>query len=284
MMALPYVMMFAMRPGKLRVVAAVMVPALIMAMLKTASRGGMASFLALFVATIIVSQKRQRKTYFILLGVAVITMALAPHAGLMERISALISGNDYNFEAKGGRIEVWKHGLVLMATHPILGVGFGAYQWANAATVGLYATAHNAYIQLGAELGFGGSILFFTAIVSAFKCGWWARRHSAAEEMVGGKRIESFERALATASLISLVAHLVSCVFLSMAYDAMTLLVLAVPTSLAMGMSTRQGVPARDVRPGVSRGRLGARQPMRRGAPVRGAPPVRGVASGRASV
>jgi 4-amino-4-deoxy-L-arabinose transferase-like glycosyltransferase len=76
MMALPYVMMFAMRPGKLRAVAALMVPALIMAMLKTASRGGMASFVALFVATIIVSQKRQRKTYVILLTMAVITRHL----------------------------------------------------------------------------------------------------------------------------------------------------------------------------------------------------------------
>jgi hypothetical protein len=118
-----------------------------------------------------------------------------------------------------------------------------------------------------------------TAIVSAFKCGWWARRHAAIEVTAGGKPVDSFERSLATASLISLVAHLTSCLFLSMAYDAMTLFALAVPASLALGMSMRQGVPARDSQTPVNRGRFGARQPVRRGTP-----PVRGVASRRASV
>jgi len=46
----------------------------------------------------------------------------------------------------------------------------------------------------------------------------------------------AFDRMLATAALCSLIGELTAAIFLSMAYDAMTLFALAVPTGLAMSL------------------------------------------------
>lgn len=272
-MALPYAMMFAMRPGKMRWAAYATVPALVVAMLKTGSRGGLVALAVLFVALLTVSTKRQRKAYSILLAVSVVTMMIAPHADIVARLREVISGTDYNYTSQGGRLEVWKHGIVLMLTHPLLGVGIAAYETANATTNATWATAHNAYIQIGGELGIAGLVVFLVAIRAAFKSGWRMRRQSAADQARGNEQPESFEHALATASICSLVAVLTAALFLSMAYDAMTLFALAVPTSLALGVARSH---RQVLEPSAALARGGARQPVRRSPqPVRGAAPSR---------
>jgi len=81
------------------------------------------------------------------------------------------------------------------------------------------------------------------------------------------------ERDLATASILSLVAQLTSALFLSMAYDAMTLFALAVPASLAIGVALQPAAQAaQPVHPVVAGRRFGGRQLGRRSPqPVRGA-------------
>lgn len=170
-----------------------------------------------------------------------------------------------------------------MLTHPILGVGVGAYEAANATTAGSWKTAHNAYIQIGVELGIGGILCFLLAIRAAFRSGWKARQASAPTGHDVNEFL-AFDRMLATAALCSLIGELTAAIFLSMAYDAMTLFVLAVPTALGMGVAAStigarltNGAPA-----GNPRNRAGwrsARRPAMQPVPV----PVPVVRSARAA-
>lgn len=62
---------------------------------------------------------------------------------------------DYNTSAQGGRLEIWKRGLSLMVTHPLLGTGAGTYTIADGTTHegGKWSTAHNSFVLIGVELG-----------------------------------------------------------------------------------------------------------------------------------
>jgi O-antigen ligase len=183
-----------------------------------------------------VATKRQRKAFLILFPVIALTLMLLPHSNIIARFAELTGGSDYNFEARDGRWPIWKRGIGLMLTHPFLGVGVGAYEIANAVTSNSWKTAHNAYIQIGVELGVGGLIAFFLAIRHALRSGWKVRVFTAPKEGADSDERLAFDHLLATAALCSLIGQLCAAIFLSMAYDSMTLFALAVPTGLAMAL------------------------------------------------
>jgi O-antigen ligase len=59
-----------------------------------------------------------------------------------------------------------------MVEHPFVGVGGGAFHIAEGVTRGAAGTwwaAHNSYLQVGAELGLGGFVLFFWFLYSALR-------------------------------------------------------------------------------------------------------------------
>lgn len=78
-------------------------------------------------------------------------------------------------EARSGgiRLHLWKESLLIFAQFPLLGAGFGqfAYQHLQLAAelrnpeiVGLYNNAHNIVMQLAAETGLAGLLVFFSTI------------------------------------------------------------------------------------------------------------------------
>lgn len=232
---LPYAVFFATRPGRLRTPAMVMIPVLIAALLKTSSRGGAIALAVLGIALIVFAPKRRRWLYASILGAMLLTLVLVPHSGLVERFSELSGSQDYNFSSRDGRIEVWKRGFGMMLTHPMFGIGVRAFEVANGNLAHSWINAHNAVVQIGAELGIGGLVAFLVAVVAAFQAALAMVRRARAVPVAAQDSVAEFDRALATAALCSLIAELTSAMFLSMAYDAMTLFVFAVPTSLALG-------------------------------------------------
>ena len=135
----------------------------------------------------------------------------------------------------------------MMFSHPVLGVGVGAFIAANGATSGSYVDAHSAFVQIAAELGIIGIATFLVMIAFAFKS-IWRRRRALAAAPIGTREEQSLDAALATAALCSLVAELTAAAFLSMAYEAMTLFALTVPVALAMAnraSATQRSLPAR---------------------------------------
>jgi O-antigen ligase len=258
---LPYLVMVATRKGKLQVIAMIAIPITVAAVVKTVSRGGIIALAVCAVTLLVVAPKKQRKYYIVLLVMMVATVLIAPHDSLSERFSLLSGSQDYNFNARDGRIEVWKRGMNMMFTHPILGVGVRAYEVANGTTAHSWVNAHNAVVQIGAELGIGGFITFFVMFWAAFQAARMVRRRYAPTANGFASPQAEFEYSLATAALVSLVTELASAMFLSMAYDAMTIFVVAVPAVLALGVGSVAPARNRVVARGALRGAAPPRKP-----------------------
>ena len=236
---LPYLVMFATsRGGKLRALAIAAIPITVIAIVKTVSRGGTVALGVCAITLLLLAPKKQRKYYIALLVIMAAAIFLAPHQGLVERFSTLSGDQDYNFNARDGRIEVWKRGIGMMIAHPLLGIGVTAYMYANGAAAHSWVNAHNAFVQIGAELGVGGLIAFTWAVVGAFRAGWLIRRRTAPTAQGFRSPEDEFDYAFATAALCSLATTITAAMFLSMAYDTITLLAMAVPAALTVRSSS----------------------------------------------
>jgi len=151
-----------------------------------------------------------------------------------EQMSTILSDRDYNFTEENGRIQVWGRGVGYMLQHPLLGVGpnnFPAAEgklspFAARQQLGIgvrWSAAHNSFIQVGAELGIPGLVLFLGIIASAFG----ALRRSSRSALADPQQTRSQLTHTLTASLIGFV---VGSFFLSLGYHEIlyTLVALAV--------------------------------------------------------
>ena len=240
---LPYPIMLARWRGAVRWVCLAIIPILIAGILKTASRGGIIALGVVGLSMLWLVGPRYRKAYLLVLVVVLALVPAMPHQQLVQRWDELNTATDYNFTARGGRLEIWKRGIGFMTSHPLLGVGVRAYEVAGGITANSWLNAHNALIQIGAELGIGGLVLFLLVIAAAFRAGFRVRRWSAPAS--GPPRESDLTYLLATAAICSLIGTLSAAMFLSMAYDALTIFTFAVPTGLALVAPVAAARPVR---------------------------------------
>jgi putative inorganic carbon (hco3(-)) transporter len=66
-------------------------------------------------------------------------------------------------ESAGGRIDAWSEGLIMLRSHPALGVGYGHFTDHHS------YTAHNSFVLCFAELGLIGYVIWLGMIVVPFK-------------------------------------------------------------------------------------------------------------------
>jgi hypothetical protein len=125
----------------------------------------------------------------------------------------LTGGRAYtaNEESAGGRIDAWSEGLRMLASHPLLGVGHGAF------TDHHYYTAHNSFVLCFAEVGFIGYFIWLALIIVAYK----GLSHTV-DTMPPG----SEERRMAMLLRASLIGFLTCGFFLSKAFDSLLYLLL----------------------------------------------------------
>src|SRR5215469_7225563 len=72
----------------------------------------------------------------------------------------------------GARWPVWQAALRLILEHPVIGVGAGVFEVAEGLShggAGKWSTAHNSFLQIGAELGIPGLALFVFLLYRAVK-------------------------------------------------------------------------------------------------------------------
>jgi O-antigen ligase len=147
---------------------------MIVGIIKSGSRGGFVGLLIISVLLLIRSSKQARKYALIaILGGAILFVAAAPTA-YWARINTIFSlENDYNMHQQTGRMKVWENGLKMVAAHPLMGVGIGGFNIAHADFSGtnINISPHNSFLQIAAELGLPGFLLFmaiiFTSIFAA---------------------------------------------------------------------------------------------------------------------
>ncbi len=160
------------RRGLERCLAVAIVPLAVAVAIKTQSRGG---FITLTTVAIFVCLRLLRQTFVtriaVLVGLVLLLVAFGP-VGYWDRIGTMWGADPSSQSEKavydatglwGARWDEWMNGLTLMLSHPVLGVGAGVYTVGEGALhggAGKWSAAHNAYLEIGAELGVGGLGLF----------------------------------------------------------------------------------------------------------------------------
>ncbi|MDO9583013.1 MAG: O-antigen ligase family protein [Desulfomicrobium sp.] len=219
--ALPIVYFFmSSRKGIAKVVLSGALLTLLFAFILTVSRGG---FIGLMVIALLILFKDRYRSWVVKLAVlAVLTLAFVQFAPdtYWDRMKTITSEDDYNLTADYGRKQLWLRGLGLMLDNPVTGVGAGAfmtglgYSYGDAG--GKWLTAHNAFVQIGAELGVGGFVLFILLILTSIR--WMRRLRNKYASRPGDFKNHLW---LITALEVSLWGYVATAMFLSAAYFAM---------------------------------------------------------------
>lgn len=177
--------------------------------LKTGSRGGFVTLIA--VTAMLLYQKGARYALkclpFFLVFAAIIVVNSPPEQ--LERMMTVfgVESSDPKNTPPESRTELWKLSWGVMMESPVFGCGLGQLTSANGrAAGGNWHTAHNAYLQIGAELGVAGLAAFIAMLVNSFKS-----LHS--------ERFNFIRPWLADGVMASLFGLCVGSVFLSWAYQ-----------------------------------------------------------------
>ncbi len=197
------------RAGLLGILAAVM----LLAVVFSESRMGLiACILSLALMASILALRRQhlwapRAGAGVIVALVALTATLVLWVGpdsVIARFADLPQQEGPRAEA-GGRLAIWKDTLRLIGARPIFGVGLGGFEaaYTKVQTVDLGAVvdyAHNDYLQIAAELGIAGAMIFwgiiFALTVQTLRASW--------------SRKEPWRRSVAlgaTGALVALLLH-----------------------------------------------------------------------------
>ena len=133
-----------------------------------ASRGGFLGLLASSIFIIQTSRKRVRN--LALLAAALLPLVLLAPSSPVVRF---LHPNTGDQQAAAARKIAWVAGMRMIEAHPIAGIGLGNFkplmdQYADPGT-NFREIAHNTYIELAAELGIPGLLIFLFILISAYR-------------------------------------------------------------------------------------------------------------------
>lgn len=198
-------------------------------MVKSGSRASFIAFgsIALFLLLGYRSVPSTRRIVSVIVAVGVVLAA--GREDFWNRMRTLLQPSmDYNWVGReeDGRMEIWKRGVSYMLARPALGVGVGVFDVADGLLApqarrqqyGLgwrWAAAHNSFVQIGAEAGILGLVLFLAVL-------WFAFRTTTG--VAFGTRAPPptpAQRALGQALTAVLIAYCINGFFLSQAYGVL---------------------------------------------------------------
>ena len=232
-------------PG--RYIAALTSALAVTTILLTRSRGGLVSLCVVLALLLVRASSRQR------MGTAVVVLACVLILGAFgskeywERMATIWdSGGGPAVSAYdatgvwGARWPIWRASLWLMLEHPVIGVGAGVFDIAEGLShggAGKWSTAHNAFLQIGVELGIPGLVLFIFLLYRTVKNCHIVMRLARQHPQL------SVEAWLASGVELSLYGFIVAAFSLSQAYSSMLYLLVAISVVLARLASQRNRVP-----------------------------------------
>ena len=240
-MAVPLAVFFIVRSGSTlrRLTAAGALAVLVVAFIWAGSRGGFLALLAVG-AFLLLRYTAVHAVWRGLVTAALVLLFVAAASDTYWDQMRTITKpeDDYNFTGDQGRVQVWKRGLWYMETHPILGVGAANFPTAEGTLSPLaraqafehgvkWSAAHNSYLEIGAELGVPGLLLFLVLLGSGFVS---LRRVRTAVGKIHSRSPPPVQLAQAFAG--SLIGFMVGGFFLSLAYHELLYVLLALITGL----------------------------------------------------
>jgi O-antigen ligase len=167
-----------------RTLATIPVGIMILALILSFSRGGWASFIAglLFFSLVVWRKDRPSLTRVAALGLVIlfivggilIKVGVAPFNKRFQSIET-----QYRVEeiSKIERVSVWKSTFSMIRDYPLTGIGWGAFKSAYPAyrrdhLFYGFAFAHNDYLQIAADCGIPGLMLFLLFVFMVFREGF----------------------------------------------------------------------------------------------------------------
>ena len=238
LVVIPFALYLGSRGGVWRAIGWGSTLLLVAGVVRTGSRGGFVGLAALAI-WMIVHVRPMRRRVLVAVGVAaasVVLMLTASPATKERFMSILHPTEDYNYTYREGRIQVWRRGIGYMMHRPLLGVGVEGFGVAEGVLSGKknegsgikYSAAHNMFVQIGAELGVIGLLVFIRML--------WAAAAGCRRIMRLARRLQMPEEAhMAEAALGAFVAWLVGGFFLSVAYAPITFFIIAVCIAVRLG-------------------------------------------------
>jgi O-antigen ligase len=227
----------------MRIAGALAVPLCAAGVFLSLSRGGFVALGALLIAGTVFSGRWRGAITAMLVAVAVGGIVyfteLAPLPA-RERVTNTSGGS--------GRSDLWTVGWRMVQAHPITGVGIGNFQAVSAdyvlqpgATTRadlIFSAApkvtHNTYLEVMAETGVPGLLLFVAAIVTCMACALKAAR-------IWARRAHASAEALARSVFLGLVGMLTADFFISNMFSKLLWVMLALgPAMLAIARSEAQ--------------------------------------------
>jgi O-antigen ligase len=163
-------------PGRARLIAIAATVALVLCVIATGSRGGTLALLAgVIVFALGLRGERGVMMFMALILGGVLTWTTAPQSFRDRMVSLTNLENDYNYTHDTGRKAVWKRGRQYWRENFVVGVGAGNFPmaeglgWSERGDTGKWSAAHNAYVQVFAELGTIGGSIFVLVLLGAAK-------------------------------------------------------------------------------------------------------------------
>src|SRR5438309_1051684 len=146
---------------------------------------------------------------------------------------------DYNATSEAGRLKIWARGVGYMVENPVFGVGLFNFQVAEGTIsplakrqqrgIGvLWGAAHNTFVQVGAELGIPGLLLFIGVVATAFR----SLRRVAAQPARASPPVDQVAR-LAQSLMAAIIGFVVGAFFLSLGFADMFYTLVALAVALA---------------------------------------------------
>jgi O-antigen ligase len=228
------------RPLAARLGAAVVIPVCTAGVFMSLSRGGLIALLALLLAgPFLAGRWRPVMAGLLVLVVASGFLYFTQIASLPARERVTNAGEG------SGRTDLWTVGLRMVRAHPLNGVGVGNFPIVSPDYVlqpGLIKRSelifsaapkvtHNTYLEILAEMGFPGLLLFLGIVATSLLCAWRAARLWARRGAVGME-------ALARSALLGLIGLLVADFFISEMYGKLLWTMLALgPAMFAVARS-----------------------------------------------
>lgn len=228
--------------------------------LMTQSRGGFLA-LAVFGGVYLLGQRKRARTLFVMGLLAVAVIAIAPR-GVWERVrglgNATSTANLGTVDREGSarqRFEIWRVAFSLIQHNPISGVGFGAYGPAHAVeqVAGGFdpiargpRDTHSTYLNVAAETGIPGLILFLGTVVAALVGVDRIRRRWKAVLPDESSRLFALELGLVAFMLAGLFGSFsrLSFVYLHMAYMYAAARAVAEEGAAVVGAAGTRAAPA----------------------------------------
>lgn len=227
----------------------------------SSSRGGFVGLVAVGLAMLILLKEVSLRVRLGTLVLVAGGMMVAAPADYWESMQSILSPKqDYNWTDQYGRRQVAKRGIGYMLSHPLTGIGIGNFGRAEG-VVGeeslsmwgegrvKWSAAHNSFIEVGAETGIVGFLLFgglvFGGIVAMHRL---RRRLPAA--WARGDPESRFLHSVPLYLEIALIAFATSGSFLSFAYREPVYILAALMAGLYVSVAARgrkvpQAVPFR---------------------------------------